>query len=132
MVWGARLWAATALVALVAAGAIAAAVRTPGPEHAASSLTDSHGRSLVQHGFSTAGSAKSSPDGLPDFTEDDLDAEHTDMGTNFVRFLISWRMVEPSPGVYDEGYLDDVAERAGVPVFAPHPGNQSGVEVDDV
>lgn len=111
MVWGARLWAATALVALVAAGAIAAAVRTPGPEHAASSLTDAHGRSLVQHGFSTAGSAKSTPDGLPDFTEDDLAAEHADMGTNFVRFLISWRMVEPSPGVYDDGYLDDVAER---------------------
>lgn len=28
--------------------------------------------------------------------------------------------------------LSVVGERAGVPVFAPHPGNQSGVEVDDV
>lgn len=111
MRWGARAWATTMIVAVVAAGGVAAALRDAGPERAASFITDSQGRSLVQHGFSTAGSAKSAPDGLPDFSEADLDAEHADMGTNFVRFLISWRMVEPSPGVYDDGYLDDVAER---------------------
>lgn len=33
------------------------------------------------------------------------------MGTNFVRFLISWRAVEPQQGVIDHDYLDAVAER---------------------
>lgn len=67
----------------------------------------------LAHGFSTASSAKSSVDGLPIFTEEDLDREHADMGTNFVRFLISWRAVEPEQGVIDQGYLDAVEERVG-------------------
>lgn len=33
------------------------------------------------------------------------------MGTNFVRFLISWRSVEPEPGQYDQEYLDRVEDR---------------------
>lgn len=107
----ARLWAVVALAVVVAVGAIGAAWRTPGPQHAASALTDAEGRSLVQHGFSTASDAKSAPDGLPGLTEDDVETEYQDMGTDFVRLLISWRMVEPSPGAYDDGYLDDVAER---------------------
>ncbi|WP_245709274.1 cellulase family glycosylhydrolase [Rhodococcus tukisamuensis] len=35
------------------------------------------------------------------------------MGTNFVRFLISWRSVEPAPGQYDQAYLDRVEDRVG-------------------
>ncbi|MDJ0113819.1 glycoside hydrolase family 5 protein, partial [Rhodococcus erythropolis] len=58
-------------------------------------LTDDAGRSLILRGFNTASSAKSAPDGMPKFTEADLEREHADMGTNFVRFLISWRSVEP-------------------------------------
>ncbi|MGW9631748.1 cellulase family glycosylhydrolase [Agromyces sp. NPDC055520] len=110
---GARSTVAAGLAALIVVGGVAAATRTPGPASAASFITDADGRALVQHGFSTAGSAKGSPDGMPDFTEADLEQEYADMGTNFVRFLISWRKVEPSPGVYDQGYLDDVEERVG-------------------
>src|SRR5699024_7549049 len=72
---------------------------------------DHEGRSLVQHGFSTASNAKSSPDGLPELSEEDIDRERGDMGTNFVRFLISWRAVEPEPGTIDHSYLAAVAER---------------------
>jgi endoglycosylceramidase len=32
-------------------------------------------------------------------------------GFNFARFLITWDGLEPAPGVYDEAYLDRVAER---------------------
>ncbi len=74
-------------------------------------LTDDAGRSLILRGFNTASSAKSAPDGMPDFTEADLVREHAEMGTNFVRFLISWRSVEPEPGKYDQAYLDRVEER---------------------
>ncbi|WP_241665844.1 cellulase family glycosylhydrolase [Prescottella subtropica] len=100
----------SAVAALVLAGGVGAALRAdPAPANAF--LTDDAGRALVLHGFNTANTAKNAPDGMPTFTESDLDREHTDMGTNFVRFLISWRAVEPEPGVYDEAYLDRVAER---------------------
>lgn len=101
------------VAALIAVGAVAAAVRTPVESTAASFIRDAEGNALVLHGFSTAGSAKGSPSGLPDFTIADLDRERADMGTNFVRFLISWRAVEPKPGVYSQTYLDGVEEMVG-------------------
>lgn len=106
----ARIVSLATVAALVLVGAVFALLRTPGPEATASFITDDEGRSLIQHGFSMAGSAKSSESGLPDFTEADLDQEHEDMGTNFVRFLISWRAVEPEPGQYDQEYLDGLEE----------------------
>ncbi len=111
--FGARSALAAGLGLALLLGGAAAALRTPGPASAASFITDGDGRALIAHGFSTAGSAKLAADGLPSFTEADLARESADMGTNFVRFLISWRMVEPSPGVYDQDYLDNVADRVG-------------------
>ncbi len=103
-------WAGLAIVGVVLVGLGASAVR-PVPTGVVPALSDSQGRDLVLRGFSTANSSKSSPDGLPVFSRDDLATERADMGTNFVRFLISWRAVEPEPGVYDEAYLDQVAQR---------------------
>ncbi len=108
-----RIIALATIAALVLGGGIAAALRTPGPAQATAFITDDDGRALIQHGFSTAGSAKRSVSGLPDFTEADLDREYADMGTNFVRFLISWRAVEPRPGEYDQHYLDGVEKMVG-------------------
>ena len=105
----ARTVLAVGLVAVVVGGGVAAGLRSPEP--APAFLRDDDGRALVANGFNTASSSKSAPDGLPEFTEADLDREHADTGTNFVRFLISWRKVEPEPGTYDQAYLDDVAER---------------------
>jgi endoglycosylceramidase len=42
------------------------------------------------------------------FTADDADAI-AGMGWTAVRLLVSWSRVEPAPGQYDEGYLDEVA-----------------------
>ncbi|MGD8825228.1 MAG: cellulase family glycosylhydrolase [Myxococcales bacterium] len=42
------------------------------------------------------------------FTSEDADAIAA-MGWTSVRLLVSWSRVEPSPGTYDEGYLDEVA-----------------------
>ncbi|MFE1101297.1 cellulase family glycosylhydrolase [Nocardiopsis alba] len=74
-------------------------------------LTDDQGRALFLHGLNTSGSAKDDPDRLPWITEEDVQTEYDAMGTNFVRFLIQWQALEPEEGVYDEGYLDEVAER---------------------
>lgn len=103
-----RVLASALAVVLVGLGA--SALR-PVPDEVAPAMTDEKGRDLVLRGFSTAGSAKGSPDGLPYFTRADLDTEYADMGTNFVRFLISWRSLEPAPGKYDQGYLAGLAER---------------------
>lgn len=94
---------------LVIAGAVAAGV--PSAPHAAPRfITDAQGRALVLHGFSTDGGAKTSADGLPNIDEEGVEVEHEDMGTNFVRLLISWRAVEPEPGQYNEEYLDGLEE----------------------
>lgn len=98
------------LTAAVIGGGVAAGLRHA-PDTADSFMLDGEGRAVVAHGFSTSGSAKSTPDGLPLFTEDDLQQEYEDMGTNFVRFLISWRAIEPEQGKINEAYLDAVAER---------------------
>ncbi|MGH4031730.1 cellulase family glycosylhydrolase [Actinomycetota bacterium Odt1-20B] len=74
-------------------------------------ITDRDGRALVLRGLSTASSAKQAPDGMPWITEKDVERERRALGTDFVRFLLQWRNVEPSPGRYDEDYLRDVAER---------------------
>ena len=42
------------------------------------------------------------------FTEEDADMVAA-MGWNMVRLLLSWSRVEPSPGEYDEAYLDEIA-----------------------
>lgn len=100
---------AAGVALLVLAGGVNAATRDV-PETAPGYITDAHGRAIITHGFSTDGGAKQSADGLPSITEADVTAEHADMGTNFVRLLISWRAVEPEPGVYDEEYFDGLEE----------------------
>jgi hypothetical protein len=43
------------------------------------------------------------------FTEEDAEMVAA-MGWNIVRLLLSWSRVEPSPGEYDEAYLDEIAQ----------------------
>ena len=47
------------------------------------------------------------------FTEEDADMVAA-MGWNMVRLLLSWSRVEPSPGEYDEAYLDEIAVSVGM------------------
>ncbi|KAI8869424.1 putative secreted endoglycosylceramidase [Ramicandelaber brevisporus] len=84
-----------------------------GSAFAAPPMTDPQGRTLVLHGFNTASSAKGSPDGMPWVTKADVDKESSALGFNFVRYLIHWSHIEPQKGVYNETYLDQVAERIG-------------------
>ncbi len=106
-----RWWTVGLVLALVVGGGALAGARSLTTPEQVPTITDDDGRSLVLRGFSTAGSAKAAPDGLPELRPEDISRENADMGTNFVRFLISWRSVEPRPGAYDQDYLDHVAER---------------------
>ncbi|CBL45596.1 Hypothetical protein HDN1F_20130 [gamma proteobacterium HdN1] len=75
-------------------------------------ITDSQGRALILHGINSSSSAKEPETGhMPWITEADVDQEVTEWGFNFVRLLIFWDGIEPQKGVYDEAYLDAVAER---------------------
>ncbi|MEU6989650.1 cellulase family glycosylhydrolase [Streptomyces sp. NPDC046465] len=117
--WRAR-WRAGAVGAVVLAVAAALLVAV-GPEGAGAAradtasghrwITDRQGRALVLRGLSTASSAKQAADGMPWIEEKDVAREQRALGTNFVRFLLQWRKVEPSPGTYDRTYLKRVAER---------------------
>ncbi|ADD40377.1 cellulase family glycosylhydrolase [Stackebrandtia nassauensis] len=98
-------------VVILLVGGLASVVRGQPESRVPRFITDDEGRALILHGLNTASSAKSTPDAMPDLSEDDVEREYRDMGTNFVRFLIQWRAVEPRPGEYDEDYLDKVAER---------------------
>ncbi|WP_369215013.1 cellulase family glycosylhydrolase, partial [Streptomyces flavofungini] len=112
-----RTWAVGCAVLAVAAALLYAV----GPKGAGAAradtasghrwITDRQGRALVLRGLSTASSAKSAADGLPWIKEEDVARERRALGTNFVRFLLQWRKVEPAPGAYDTAYLDRVAER---------------------
>ncbi len=72
-------------------------------------LVDDQCRALVLHGTSLGQFAKFN--GHPWVTREDVIAMSRDLGFNFVRYLIFWISVEPEPGVYDDAYLDEVAER---------------------
>lgn len=106
-----RWIASLATVVLLGTGGLAAAFRGEAPADAPRFITDDQGRALILHGLNTSGSAKSTPDSLPELTEADVAREYDDMGTNFVRFLIQWSAVEPRPGEYDDDYLAAVSER---------------------
>lgn len=104
-----------ALVALVVAVCAVATITTAcvreKPE-ARKYVTDSEGRALILHGANVSSAAKSTPDHLPYQTEADIERMgYGDWGMNLSRFILQWQQVEPEPGVYDDAYLDAVAER---------------------
>jgi endoglycosylceramidase len=80
------------------------------PEPKRSFLTDAQGRQVILHGLNLANTAKYSPTGFSWHTEADY-ARMQAWGFNAVRLLIFWHRIEPEQDVYDEAYLDGVAQR---------------------
>jgi len=72
-------------------------------------LRDPDGRVHVLRGVNLAGAHKHAPY-TDAFTFEDYQRLHA-WGFRSLRFLITWAAIEPEPGVYNEPYLDWVAER---------------------
>jgi len=112
-----RRWLVNLVVLACAVGLLAAV----GPKGSASGtgtgpwherfITDAQGRALILYGLNTSDSAENSADGMPWIKQSDVAGEYNTLGTDFVRYLIQWSRVEPSPGVFDQQYLAQVAQR---------------------
>jgi endoglycosylceramidase len=75
-------------------------------------ITDSQGRALVLHGLNTSNNSKYFLDGMPPWIKaSDVIAENSTLGTDAVRFLIFWAVLEPEPNVYNDQYLEDILTR---------------------
>lgn len=73
-------------------------------------LVGSDGRALVLRGVNFAGSHKMSP-----YTDPFGPADFMRLrawGFQVVRYVVPWAALEPSPGSYDDAYLDGIAMRA--------------------
>jgi endoglycosylceramidase len=73
-------------------------------------LTDAEGRTLLLHGVNVSEYAKRA-DGYTSWHTYQDYARLRDWGLHSVRLLIFWTALEPQPGVYDDEYLERVAER---------------------
>jgi endoglycosylceramidase len=74
-------------------------------------ITDAQGRALILHGLNVSGSSKYYPDRVGWTTRDDILRMSGSWGFNFARMLVLWDGIEPEEGVFDEAYLDRIAER---------------------
>jgi endoglycosylceramidase len=70
-------------------------------------ITDAQGRALILHGMNVMNAAKGAPDRLPPITAEDA-SRIARWGMNFVRYLVFWDAIEPTPGSYDDAYLAKV------------------------
>lgn len=100
--------------ALAACLTIPAQAATNGPlDHSGRWLTDSDGRVVVLHGVNMVFKRPPYVPADTGFGDDDAAflAEH---GFNTVRLGVIYTAVEPQPGVYDDAYLDRIAETVAV------------------
>jgi endoglycosylceramidase len=108
-----RRWLVGLVVIACAAGLLAAVGPTPSGRGTWQErfITDAQGRALILDGLNTSAGAMTAADGMPWITQSDVRQEYGQLGTDFVRYLISWQQIEPEPGQFNEAYLAQVAKR---------------------
>ena len=114
---GLAVLAAIAMTGAIAAGPAEGAVRPGQLGHAGRWYTDDHGRVRILHGLNVVAKR---PPYLPSsigIGEDDA-AFMARQGFNTIRLGVIYTAVEPSPGVYDDRYLAQIAKT--VRIFRRH------------
>ena len=103
-----------ALLSVVVAGPVQApAAPAPPLDHAGRWVTDADGRVVILHGWNMVykvGSYRPEDSG---FGDDDAQFL-ADNGFNTVRLGVIYKGVEPTPGVYDDAYLESIARTEGI------------------
>ena len=95
------------MLALLALGGTAAAAQAS-PGHAGRWITDSRGRVWILHGLNMVYKVPPYYPQAAGFGSDDA-AFLQRNGFNLVRVGVIWKALEPSPGVYDDAYLNHIA-----------------------
>ncbi len=72
-------------------------------------IKDSQGRVVILRGINAGGDSKIPP--FIPFASEASAAQIKSWGMNFVRYVTVWEGLEPTEGVYDTAYLDDMANR---------------------
>jgi endoglycosylceramidase len=98
-------------ISVFAAAAVILLVSGSAGEAGQTYITDERGRALILHGLNVSGDAKWDPERMPWVEREDVERMAHEWGLNFARFLVTWDGIEDVQGVYDEAYLDRVAER---------------------
>ena len=114
-----RLVVAAIVALLVAGAAPLSAARPPSPRHdlphlsvAGGRIVDEHGRTVLLRGINVnqLGDYFQGAPGVPavlPFSRADLE-QIAALGLNHIRLLVHWSVLEPEPGVHDEGQLDRI------------------------
>ncbi len=84
---------------------------TPERFHVSSGMIrDAQGRAILLRGANVAGANKNAPYfGFQQLS--DLQRMHDQWGMNSMRWVMTWAALEPSMGVYDDSYLDQLQQR---------------------
>lgn len=101
-----------ALVSLAACAETCSIVRpmNEGAAHppAAPFMRSDDGSALILRGINLSSESKWTGHRLPPYGEEDFALMHDALGFNAIRLLVFWEAIEPSPGLYDESYLDRI------------------------
>jgi endoglycosylceramidase len=107
-----RIGVAVTLALALLAGPAAAAPQPPFSS-AGGYVVDADGRVFVSHGVNMVYKVAPYEPSASGFGEDDA-AFLRQEGFNSVRLGVIYKAVEPQPGVYDDAYLDDIAQTAAL------------------
>ena len=73
-------------------------------------LRDSDGRAIILHGANVSGKNKYSP--YLDFQQaPDIARMRDEWGMNGMRLVVTWAAIEPQKGVFDDAFIDQLADR---------------------
>src|SRR4051812_16897780 len=107
-----RIAVAAAVTWALLAGSAVAAPKAPFGR-AGGFITDADGRVFISHGVNMVYKVAPYEPSVSGFGEDDAEFLARE-GFNSVRLGVIYKAVEPQPGVYDDAYLDKIAQTAAL------------------